>query len=68
MSRRMASYSGEKPLLPSMRMQSDSSVVDPNPAFERAFQKTNLYYADGHWNAEGHHLFAQIVEDEILKK
>lgn len=44
------------------------NVIDINPAFENEFPKKNLYLVDGHWNPEGHKLFAASLAEAFWDK
>ena len=44
-------------------------VVDVGAPFEAAAaEATGLYLPDGHWSPSGHRLYAQIVEQEVVRR
>ena len=46
----------------------NSNVIDPNPAFFQEFEMgKKLYLPDGHWNSQGHQLFADCLETLLNK-
>ena len=40
-------------------------VIDVNAEFSREFERTLLYRPDGHWNREGHLLFATLMNQRL---
>ena len=41
-------------------------IINPNLAFSQECMQKELFLPDGHWNYDGHQLFAQIIEREWI--